>query len=375
MKIYIEADSIANQTMSGIGHTTLEIIKTLDRASQKSDIKVTIIIPPGKKKFVARYGFKNVKVRTLPISQKYVNYLLTRMPIPVPADLWFGRGVYIFPNYKNWYVPFSKSLTFVHDVAFKIYPDTINPRNLTYLESNFKRWLRRTTRVITITHASAADFGKYFPEYKSKVDVIPLGVDRIVFSHQADSKVQEALNRNNLPKDYFLYVGNIEPRKNIYNLLRAYEQYCKLSKHPIALVLVGADGWQNDDILETINSLQQSGHQIIRPNTYVKDEDLPALYSGAKALVLVSVHEGFGLSAMQAEACGTRVIASDIAPLRELLRKDYTSFVSPLKPEKIAVELLAHERLANRTSKALETEDSHTWEKTVSKILDIAIIN
>jgi glycosyltransferase involved in cell wall biosynthesis len=330
MNIFIEADSIAAERMSGIGHAALEIIRAFDRLMDtRPDIKVSIIVPFKQVGFIDQYGFKNIKIRRLPPAFKYVNYLLARTSIPVPVDLFYGRGVYIFPNYKTWFVPFSTSLTYVYDVAFKKYPEATQPKNLAYLEANFNRWLRRADKVITSSKTSASEIASFFPAHKDKIEVQYLGTDPKVYYRRPEGEIKKTLAAYGLPSDYFLAVGNIEPRKNVLGMLDAFAQYADTTQNPHNLVLVGGGGWNNQDILDRIAELQRKRYPIFRPSKYVADNDLPALYSGASALLQVAFHEGFGLSPVQAQACGTPVIASDLPVFKETLSAKNIQFVDP----------------------------------------------
>ena len=368
-KIFIEADSIVSEKMSGIGHATLEIARGFDKICEHDPkLKVTLIVPYEKSNLLSKYGFKKLSVRRLPPGQKYVNYLLTRTSVPVPVDLIFGRGIYIFPNYKSWYVPFSSSITFVHDVAFKIFPEATNAKNLAYLEVNFDRWMKRATKIISITEASSNDFKKFYPRYKNKVEVVHLGVDPDFYYRRTPEEVSTVQKKYKLPQDYFLYVGNIEPRKNISVMLDAYKLYCDGADQPKTLVLIGGDGWKNDDIRHKITELQQGGYNVYRPDGYVPDEALPAIYTGASVVIHVALHEGFGLPPLQAQACETFVISSNIPALKEILDPNLAEFVDQTQPRAIAASMLrSHDKLANIK------KTSFTWDNCVmhlSAIID-----
>lgn len=372
MKIFVEADSIAYGRMSGIGHTTLEILREFDdRMATDKALQVTAIIPRHTSQIVRKYNLKNVKLREIPISQKYINYLLTRTSLPIPIDLWFGKGVYIFPNYKTWYTPFSQSITFMHDVAFKLFPKTVNPKNLVYLEANFTRWLKRATIVATITQASAQEIQTFFPGISDKLQVVPLGVNTTQYYPQPAAKVNAVRNKYRIPAEYFLFVGNIEPRKNIYSLLCAYEGYANGRTKASSLVLVGGDGWQNQNILEKIKAMQASGLSVIRPEEYVDDEDLPALYSGSLSIIQWSLHEGFGLPPLQAQACGAPVIASNIASLKEILDASNTTFLEPSDIKGMSEALSKAVKVSAKNS-VNKMSFKYTWTKTVSHLLSIS---
>lgn len=370
MHILIEADSIASARMSGIGHTVLEIISTLNEQIKGTKHKVTVIVPYGSKKYAFKYNWSNISVRQLPPGYKYVNYILTRTSLPVPIELLFGRGVYIFPNYKNWYVPFSKSITFIHDVAFKLFPETVHPKNLDYLNANFKRWLKRTDGIISISKQSALEIKSFFPEVADMITTIYLGVDHEIFFPRKLSDITKTRVAHSIDKDYFLVVGNIEPRKNTMLLLDTYKRYADANSAAAQLVIVGGDGWKNEAVLEKMAELIDKGYNIYRPSGYVTDEDLPMLYSGARALIHIALHEGFGLPPFQAQACGCPVIASDLAVFHEILTPETVSYVDTSDIDSIvrAMEQMGP-TLTNRKSSA---KKNLTWNNTVKQLLAFA---
>ncbi len=369
MRIVIEADSIATDRMSGIGHATLEIIRALSLQKNTND-QIVVVVPFGTKSKLEKYNLIDVKVRTLLPGYRYVNRLLVRTSLPIPVDVFFGRGVYIFPNYKNWYVPFSQSITFVHDVAYKIFPETIHPKNLLYLNANMTRWMKRAQVLATISQASADEITELFPEYKEKVQLVPLGVDTNMFYERSVDEITLVCKKIGIDGDYFIYVGNIEPRKNIMVLLEAYQLYADSVQTASKLVLIGGDGWKNDTINEHIEVLRAAGYGIVRPNTYVEDDLLPALYSGAKALVHVSLHEGFGLSVVQAQACGTPVIVSDIPVLREVASSIGRYLVNSQDSSSIAAAM----KQADAKQYVAKAHPGYTWKETAKKIISLTDI-
>ena len=363
MRIYIEADSIASERMSGIGHATLEIIRQLDAQVSGTEHKLSVIVPYGRKAFVKKYHFKNVHIRQLPPGYKYVNYALTRTSLPFAVDLFFGRGVYIFPNYKNWYVPLSTSYTFVHDIAFRLFPETIHPKNLAYLDANFNRWLSRTARIITISKQSQREIIHEFPAVKDRVSVVYLGVDEDQYKPRVWQDIQPVRAKYGIAQDYFITVGNIEPRKNIDTLISAYKIYADTVDTPAQLVIVGGDGWKNKKILDRIEKLQQEGYAIYRPDAYVTDDDLAILYAGARANIHVALHEGFGLPPVQAQACGTPVIASNLPVFQETLNPKLVTYVTPVDAAEMAAALQESQTPQGERSSFLKK--GLTWRSTV----------
>jgi alpha-1,3-rhamnosyl/mannosyltransferase len=362
--LFIEATAIVPEKMSGIGHAVLQIVKELDRTAYQSDYVVTVFVPLGEGRALQRYAFKNIHVRELPLPHKVFS-LLSRFTLGIPLDIFLGRGVYIFPNYRNWNLLFSKSLTFFHDISYLIFPQFTQPRNLQYLNKNIRKWLNRTDIVVTISKSSKEEIDQGLqPLPRGEAMVVELGVDPGVFYPKPTASVSKTRKKYDLPVDYFLYIGNIEPRKNLEFLVNAYASNEELKRFP--LFLIGGDGWLNEPIVEAISQANAKGYTIVRNKSYVPDEDLPDLISGSRAVLLPSHHEGFGLSVVQAEACGVPVVASDIPVLREIGHNSLYYF----KNDNVAsFNKAMHEVLETKADKKPQVH--YTWTRTVNKLLEL----
>src|SRR5437868_4018100 len=110
-RLLIDALPLAQNRMSGIGHLLLELTRAL---ASNDNLSVILVVPLGKRKAVLRHGINNISIKTLPLPARAVSILLRTRLLP-PVDLVLGRGVYLFPNYRNWPLLFSKSLTYFHD--------------------------------------------------------------------------------------------------------------------------------------------------------------------------------------------------------------------------------------------------------------------
>jgi glycosyltransferase involved in cell wall biosynthesis len=126
-----------------------------------------------------------------------------------------------------------------------------------------------------------------------------------------------ALDKYQIRRPYLLYVGTIEPRKNLLTLIRAYDELLRTTTRRPQLVLCGGRGWLFDDVFKLVEDLKLQDQ--IRFTGYVDDADLPALYSAAEAFVYPSFYEGFGLPPLEAMACGAPVITSDVSSLPEVV--------------------------------------------------------
>lgn len=365
VKVFIEATAIVPDRKSGIGHLVLEMVREIDK-SNDSDLDYILFVPLGEARALRRYNFKHVKIQQLPFPHRVFS-ILSRLKYSLPIDLLIGRGVYIFPNYRNLTLLHSKSLTYIHDVSYALFPQYTQPKNLTYLKNNMRTWLKRADRLITISNSSKSEILELFPEHKSKLRVTKPGVDKTVFYPRSKESVRNIKQKYNLSDEYFLYVGNIEPRKNLKTLIDAYSSDESLK--PFELFLVGGGGWLNDDINASISVASNNGYKIVRNQHYVEDDDIPILMTGAVAVVLPSHHEGFGLSVIQAQACGTAVITSDIPVLREVGGSTALFFDnnSHLSLKRALAEALKKSRSKSR----MLPEKIDTWKNFVDNLKSI----
>ena len=371
-RVYIETTSLTGKG-SGVSHNTLELIKAIENSTEfKRNYETALLMPFDRVRDVRSKGINNIKIKRLPLPLVLLN-ILWKLNLLPPLDLFYGKGIYIFPNYKNLPLLYSKNITFVHDVSFVLYPEYTSPKNLKYLTSNIDRWVRRANIIATLSKSSKEGLVKNLNISQSKIVVVPCGVDRKVYYRRAENEVNDALNKFSLSGIYFLYLGNIEPRKNVIGILNAFEQVLK--KHrDISLLLIGGGGWLNKSIETKIETLKNQGANIIRPGFYVKDGELPAIYSGALALVYPSFYEGFGLPPLQAMACGTPVIVSHNSSIPEVVN-GAGIYVNPKSESSIkhAMELVLDtnhsDELNSKVKIGLEQASKYTWENSAKKLL------
>lgn len=185
-------------------------------------------------------------------------------------------------------------------------------------------------------------------------------------------RVRGTLACYGLTPGYLLFVGTLEPRKNLPGLLTAYRILLSRGVNREPLVVVGSRGWFYDEVFARVEALGLGAHVRFLEN--VPDEDLPALYSGAVLLVMPSFYEGFGLPALEALACGTPVVLSDRGSLPEV-GGEAAVYVNPDSPEEIAAgvaRVLEDPDLRERLRAAgLAHAARFTWEETARKTLNI----
>ena len=203
----------------------------------------------------------------------------------------------------------------VHDLIFRHLPEHHKPLNRWYLRWALPLFCRRADRIIAVSEATRRDLIAAYDLPPAKVQVIPEAAAPR-FQPTSDAMQAEVRARYGLPERYLLYVGTLEPRKNLTRLLRVWTALRRTGEIP-PLVLVGARGWLIEPFFE---SLAQNPYRedVILPG-YIADPDLPAVYGAAAAFVFPSLYEGFGLPPLEAMACGTPVACSNVSSMPEVV--------------------------------------------------------
>lgn len=309
----------------------------------------------------------------LPIRHGAMNYLIQCGLFP-PLDLFLGKGLFVFPNYTGMPTIRSESIVFVYDLSFVVVPEFVHPRNLEYLRNRVPQAIRKAKTVVTISESSRDDIVKHYGVDPEKISVIYPSIDYGKFRRSSADVVERIKNKYGIDGGYLLFVGNIEPRKNIAGILEAYRNLGKGLRDVNSLVLIGSSGWLNDEITRTIRDYQSKGYRIILPTSYVGDDDLPGLYSGANLLVFPSHYEGFGIPLLEAMACGTPILTSPNSSIPEVAA-DAAQYVDPRDPGEIAkgIEAVLTDEVLKRSlvQKGLRRVDGFTWRKSAEAFREL----
>ncbi len=200
----------------------------------------------------------------------------------------------------------------VYDLSFLRLPGRFRPANRAYLSLFTRLSCRRARRVIAISEHTRKDVVELLGVSRQRVDVIYPGLG-FAFRRASPQAVASFRERRGLPERFILYLGTIEPRKNLSVLINAYN---KLRPEGVYLICAGGRGWLYEDVFKTVEELQLS-RDVLFPG-FLPAEDLPLWYSACSAFVYPSDYEGFGFPVMEAMACGAPTITTNAASLPEV---------------------------------------------------------
>lgn len=263
---------------------------------------------------------------------------------------------YILP--ARWRGP---SVLTVYDLIALRYPEYCKPANVWHYKRALLPGMARATRVVVPSAAVAADVRALFTEAVDRLRVVSLGVEA-AYQPARPETVAVVRERYGLPEQFLLFVGNLEPKKNVTGMVAAFEQIAREAPHHF--VLAGRPGWKHEP---TLRALARSPYRDrIHRLGYVAEADLPALYTAADVLLQWSWTEGFGLPPLEAMACGTVAVVSDGGALPEVAGT--AAVVVPLGvPGDLAVavsDLLQDApRLAELRRRGREHAAQFTWER------------
>lgn len=236
----------------------------------------------------------------------------------------------------------------------------------------FLRSAQWADRVIAISEYAAEDLVHYFRISPQRITVVPLGVDERYFAPVAVADRQAVLTRHGLRADFFLFIGTLQPRKNVERIVDAYLSLPLATRAAHPLVIVGRNGWGVDALVSRLRKLQDEG--CVRWLDYVSAEDKYALLHAARALVFPSLYEGFGLPVLEAFAAGLPVITSNTTALPEVAG-DAALLVNPLAIDEIAdamVRVAAEPELhALLAHKGRERARRYSWGQCVDRTLAV----
>lgn len=360
MHVAIDASSAVRQR-GGIPEYTRQLLAGLGRVDHSNIYHVVTI---GRHK-AAIYELPKLPDNFIPHHIAWP-YKLLRLAVQVTGQPRINRWV---PEFDIFFAPhfflpadnFNKLIITIHDVLFLDHPEWFTPREAAYFTKLVHDAARRATHIVTDSQASKADILRHKLGRDDNVSVVPLGTDVAPASAAAVARARAAYQ---LPDEYLLYLGTIEPRKNILNLVRAYGQLVAKG-YNLPLVMAGRRGWLGQELEALLAQLDLGNH--VRFLGGVTDADRVALLTGARVFLFPSLAEGFGLPPLEAMAAGTPVVTSTASSLPEVVG-DAALTVEPTNTAAIAESIeriLVDDDLAQALRKrGLARAAQYRWDQT-----------
>ena len=312
---------------------------------------------------------KKAVLRSIPYV--YHTYALYNAAMFYRRTQHLGDAIYHEPNYIL--KPFrGKSVTTVHDLSFIHCPEYHPKERVRYLKKNLKKTLAKAAHVITDSDFVRNELIKQMNVAPERVSTVLLGVDED-FHPRTENELEPVLAHYNLKTgSYLLSVATLEPRKNISTILDVYMQLDDVIRKTHPLVLVGGDGWNNQDIKDKITELKKQ-NEVIHIG-YVENQDLPYLFAGARAFIFIPFYEGFGLPPLEAMASGIPVLTSNVSSIPEVVGNTGV-LVDPNDKEAIKqgmLKVLTDESWRTAAIKqGLQRAGTFTWTRCVEKTVAI----
>ena len=295
----------------------------------------------------------------------------------LPIKLTFSSKLDVFFSLGHYGPRFSKIpfVVTVHDLSYLHFPDLFKKEDLYQLTNWTKYSIEKSSHVIAVSETTKDDIIKNYGVNPSKISAVYEGFDENRFKLQLKEKIAKIKKRYKIRGDYLIFIGTLQPRKNIERLIEAFHKLVRNSKFEIRnykLIIVGRRGWLYEPIFNKVKKLQMEDSVIF--TDYVEDSDLPQLISGAKAYVLPSLWEGFGIPVIEAQACGVPTVVSSTSSLPEIVAGSAVQ-VNPYSTISISngiSRVLTNQKLRKELiKKGLENTKRFSWQKCAGETLKI----
>ena len=372
MKIGVDIRVLMDKYYSGISEYTANLLSAMLEQDKTDEFKLFYNSYHGLDGRLDRWNKGNAKVIGSHWPNKVFNYLLQKTFCYPRLDQFLGgTDVFWSPHFNFTSLSAgTKKIITVHDLSFLRYPQFFSGRkNLWHKALGVKKALKEADLIIAVSENTKNDIIGLAGVRTDKVKVIYSG-NNVARKEWPEAEINDCLQKFGISGRFVLYVGNIEPRKNIAGLIEAYDRL-REKTDGVSLVLAGAPGWKNKKIYDR---WRQSPHQAdIKFIGYINEAEKETLYSKASVFAYPSFYEGFGFPPLEAMTYGVPVVCSNVSSLPEIVG-EAGLMVNPDKPEEIAEAMemaLNDDELRSRLITAgPERARNFSWDKAAHEYLD-----
>ncbi|MCA9409338.1 MAG: glycosyltransferase family 4 protein [Candidatus Omnitrophica bacterium] len=364
MHIAINCRSFLKKKYTGIGRYAYHLVKSLSEIDTRNAYSL-----------YAKKGIFNLTKRVPRFGP--ANFLSKIDRFNVGPEKFLGKiDIYHSPSPSTLDVNNgAKVVVTVHDLIFKTFPQGHTQKTLDETDKQFKNIGEKAAKIICCSKNTVRDLQKYFNIKKNKISMVYQGVDKNLFyliGREEEKYAVKLLRNKGIHEPFILSVGTIEPRKNLENILHAFDKLRTRKQFQGKLVVIGMKGWMSESIYGLIRKLELKEHVIFLG--YLSDPELRMFYNKAEAFVFPSFYEGFGFPIVEAFCCGTPVVTSNVSSCPEVAQ-DAAMIVDPYDPESISqgiAQIINDQEVKNMLrEKGLRRAGDFNFRKTAKKTLDI----
>ena len=351
---------------TGIGHYTFELGRSLAAVASNHEFEI-----------VSPSAFSSIEA-TLPPNLQLTNVGLDRLrrrfwwSIYLPR--YCRRASFALFHGTNFELPYWTScptVLTIHDLSLLLYPETHEKHLVRRARVKLPLIARRATAIITPSEAVKSEVCEHLGVNADKVFAIPEAA-RDAFYPMPASESRHVCQRLGIEPEFILFVGTVEPRKNLLTLARAFAQIIKSTSSQLQLVIAGEKGWLSGDLMDYLRD--DHVRERVLFTGHLPDEELRALYSSCRVFVYPSLYEGFGLPLLEAMACGAPVVTSRTPSIMETAG-DVARLISPTDVEDLARGITALLNDASerdhRSALGIPHAKKFSWERTATATWEV----
>lgn len=376
MKIGVDVRVLMDKYYSGVAEYTSILLCTMLSLNQEDEFKLFYNSYHNLKARIGEFNYDNVKIKKLAYPNKIFNYFLQRLFSWPNLDKTLGGSDIFWSPHINFssFSPQVKHVLTIHDISFLRYPEFFSRRqNFWHWSLNLNKLVNEASAIVAVSENTRRDVIELLAVKPEKVHTIYSGVNPPV-SLPDPLAEKEFFKRHNLSNRFILYLGTIEPRKNLAGLIYAYNRFRdeNIKMVDVQLALAGAKGWRHREIFRAWEDSPY--RRDIKFLNYVSREEKELLYKKAEVFVYPSYYEGFGLPVLEAMDRGLAVITSNVSSVPEVVANTAIT-TNPYDINELANAIglvINNPDLKSSLIKAgKERSKQFTWEKTAEKYLEL----
>jgi glycosyltransferase involved in cell wall biosynthesis len=359
-----------SEPKTGVGHYTFELASALALGSPSDEFELVSPLPflPVPESESERHWPTNLRATHAQVGLLNRRWFLFGLPRYIK-----GHQLALFHG-TNYEVPLFKScptVLTIHDLSLLLHPETHERARVRRARRRLPLMTRAATLIVTPTESVRNEVCTHLSVERERVVAVP-EAPRHVFQRKGAEQTKDARKRLGIEDDFLLFVGTIEPRKNLKALVRAFREVLRETTARLQLVIAGKTGWLTDALFAEVRDAGLSERVVF--TGYLPDDDLCALYSSCRAFVYPSLYEGFGLPPLEAMACGAPVIASRIESISEVVGSA-ALLVAPTDTPALAQSIIGLLRDAElqrvMAEKGMRRAAAFSWQRTAQLMREV----